>query len=75
MTAMGLDFDDNGLIVNLSEHGVRIHLSLRKDGDVLTILDQGSLESHELFSFLANLTNPLKNFEAYNTGRHWKVQY
>jgi hypothetical protein len=73
-TAMGLDFDDDGLIVNLVEHGVKVRLSLRRDGDILTILDPGTLESHELFSFLANITNPTKNFAAYNANRKWRVE-
>jgi hypothetical protein len=72
-TAMGLDFDEDGLIVNLVEHGVKIKLSLRKEGDILTVLDQGSLESHELFSFISNLTNPAKNFATYNANRNWKI--
>jgi hypothetical protein len=73
MTAMSMDFDEDGLIVYLSELGVKIKLSLRKDGDILTIMDQGSLKSHELFSFLANLTNPEKNFPTYNANRKWQI--
>jgi hypothetical protein len=73
-TAMGLDFDEDGLIVNLVEHGVKIKLSLRKDGDILTILDPGTLASHELFSFLSNITNPAKNFATYNADRKWRVE-
>jgi hypothetical protein len=74
-TAMSMDFDDDGLIVYLSELSVKIKLSLRRDGDVLTIIDQGSLESFELFTFLGNLTNPAKNFPTYNANRRWQVVF